>query len=206
MAERRFELVGGSKCLDFVNTMGGIRVTNPSEHLHGWADLVSWLRQAGLVSRSAAAGLLREAVDHPRRAAEAFSEALRLRESLHDVFAAAAAQRTAPVPALATVDAWVRQSLQERSLVPQGGGYAFEWRASDQLLAPLRPLAEDAAGLLTSQRLGLVRLCAEAELGRCGWLFLDETRNHSRRWCTMGDCGNRAKARRHYQKVKDARE
>jgi len=45
-----------------------------------------------------------------------------------------------------------------------------------------------------------VRICEATATDGCGWLFLDETRNRSRRWCSMKDCGNRAKARRHYRR------
>jgi predicted RNA-binding Zn ribbon-like protein len=61
----------------------------------------------------------------------------------------------------------------------------------------LWPIASSAADLLTSERLKKVRLC---EAKTCTWLFLDESRNHSRRWCDMKVCGNREKARRHYQR------
>jgi predicted RNA-binding Zn ribbon-like protein len=38
----------------------------------------------------------------------------------------------------------------------------------------------------------------------CAWLFLDTTRNHSRRWCRTDDCGNRERARRHYRKSRES--
>ena len=57
----------------------------------------------------------------------------------------------------------------------------------------------EAADLLTSDRLAQVKLCAGED---CGWLFLDASRNQSRRWCSMSDCGNRAKAKRYYRRHK----
>jgi len=47
-----------------------------------------------------------------------------------------------------------------------------------------------------------IRVCEERLVGRCAWLFLDTSRNHSRRFCSMDECGNRAKQRRHYQRRK----
>jgi predicted RNA-binding Zn ribbon-like protein len=58
---------------------------------------------------------------------------------------------------------------------------------------PLWILARSAADLLTSEQHAYVRQCASEE---CTWLFIDRSKNHSRRWCDMGDCGNREKARR----------
>lgn len=67
----------------------------------------------------------------------------------------------------------------------------------------LWPVVASAAELLVSvEQLPLLRICGLHESGECGWLFLDETRNHTRRWCSMKDCGNRAKARRHYHRVR----
>jgi predicted RNA-binding Zn ribbon-like protein len=70
-------------------------------------------------------------------------------------------------------------------------------RAIDLREAIFRPVAQSAADLLTSEELNRVGQCAD---DHCGWLFMDMSRNRSRRWCDMGDCGNRAKARRHYQR------
>jgi len=55
--------------------------------------------------------------------------------------------------------------------------------------------------LTSSQRLNQVRQCRG---DNCGWLFVDGSKNHSRRWCDMRDCGNRAKVRRH--RLKQRRE
>lgn len=62
----------------------------------------------------------------------------------------------------------------------------------------LWPIAQSAAELLTSSELGTVRLC---EAPDCAWLFLDQSCNRSRRWSDMKVCGNRQKARRHYQRT-----
>ena len=43
----------------------------------------------------------------------------------------------------------------------------------------------------------LVGRCANE---RCGWLFVDRTRSHNRRWCSSAGCGNVERARRHYER------
>ena len=81
-------------------------------------------------------------------------------------------------------------------------GDAYRWSWAGDCSCPERPLwqiAHAAADLLASDRLNRVRLCGS---GTCEWVFLDESRNRSRRWCDMSTCGNREKARRHYEKVK----
>jgi predicted RNA-binding Zn ribbon-like protein len=62
-------------------------------------------------------------------------------------------------------------------------------------------VARSAAELLTSKELTSVRECAGYD---CGRLFMDGTKNRSRRWCDMASCGNRAKGRRHYERRKAA--
>src|SRR5216683_551384 len=99
--------------------------------------------------------------------------------------------------------AWARQArLQHRRLRAKGPGkFELAFEDDDDWLGFLRPLAVDAAELLTRELpSGRVHRCEERSEEGCGWLFLDETRNHSRRWCSMRDCGNRAKQRRHWQR------
>jgi predicted RNA-binding Zn ribbon-like protein len=63
----------------------------------------------------------------------------------------------------------------------------------------LNPVIRSAADLLISEEFSRIKKCADPT---CGWLFLDISRNRSRRWCDMRDCGNRAKASRFYKKSK----
>jgi predicted RNA-binding Zn ribbon-like protein len=92
-----------------------------------------------------------------------------------------------------------------RTVVTRGPeGYRLDRALAGALRAPLWRVASSMEDLLTTDELARVRRCGaweRADDGRCAWLFLDETRNHSRRWCSMAVCGNRMKARRHYQRV-----
>jgi predicted RNA-binding Zn ribbon-like protein len=79
----------------------------------------------------------------------------------------------------------------------RGRGYAWADDVNEESLdSPLHPGVWSAADLLTSTQLRRVRGCADA---RCGWLFFDASPGGNRRWCSMQECGNRAKARRHYR-------
>ncbi len=91
-------------------------------------------------------------------------------------------------------------ALARLRLVPGPDGLGWDWAADDRALdGVIWSVAHSAAELLTSERLDRVRECAES---RCGWLFLDASRNRSRQWCDMKVCGNRAKARRHHARKK----
>ena len=185
--------------------MGGLRGEKPEDRITGVADLSFWAQQAGLIERRRMQELIAEAEQHPRRASQALAEALAAREALHDVVLAAIEGRAPPAAALETVNRWIAAAMQHRRLRPRaGGGFEAAFDDDGDLVAFLRPVAADAARLLEEElRAGLVRRCEESRVGRCGWIFVDETRNHSRRYCSMGDCGNRAKQRRHWQRHKE---
>lgn len=191
-----FELSGGATCLDLANTVDKRPTPEAVDRLTGYGDLVSWARQAGLVDRRNEARLLRRAGERPRQGARALRRARELREALFALFLAAAEGREAPEEALRVLNTFARQAMAGRRLVPEDGGYA--WRREDPreaLDAMLHPVVESACELMVSGDLGRVRRC---EAPDCQWLFLDTSRNRSRRWCDMAVCGNRAKARRHY--------
>ena len=184
----RFEFLGDSLALDFVNTVSGMRGVDPKEKLHEWSDLAEWAKEAGLVRAP------------PRGSQAELQFALRLREALHDVIKAATEGRNPPPAALEQVNEWVADALAHRRLKPAGGGrFTLDFDRDDNPLWFLRPVAVEAAAILHEQ-LDLVRMCGESEVGHCGWVFLDKTRNHSRRYCSMSDCGNRAKQRRFQQR------
>lgn len=194
-----FELSGGALCLDFANTVSE-RLTEPiEERLATYADLVSWGRQTGSVTEREAEALEADAAAEPARARSALRRAIRLRETIYRVFEAVAADR-APSPVdLQLLNQWFLDVARRRHVAPARDGFRWEWRWSpgESLERPLWPVAQSAADLLTSDLRDATRKCAA---DNCGWLFLDQSRNHSRRWCNMKVCGNREKARRFYQR------
>ena len=207
MTNGTFSLRGGAPSVDFVNTVDGMRVVNETEDLRSYQDLLTWAVQAGLIDARDQARLRGTAAQHPRRAGEALGRARELREALHRVLLASIERRPVDPADLHLLDAWISAAQAERRLaaVPRRG-FALAFPPGDELLSPLCPVALDAAALLTDhERLARLRICEESEVHRCGWLFLDETRNASRRFCSMEDCGNRAKQRRFQARVKASR-
>ena len=196
--EHVFDLSGGAPCLDFVNTLSGRGRELPTERLNGYADLVAWSRQSGLVEKRRAAGLVQRAAAHPRQAARTLAAAVELREALFRLFSAVAAGLRLPPADLAALNRWLAKSLGRLRLAATGDGIEWGWADEPEALdAPLWRVARSAADLLTGEDRTDLRECAD---GGCRWLFLDRSRNHSRRWCDMKACGNRAKVRRHYRR------
>ena len=201
----KFDFDGGTVSLDFVNTVSGMRGGNdPRDRILTYPDLIYWAEQIDLIDSRQAADLYERAEREPGRAANAHAEAIRRREALHDVVLAAVDERPPPTAALETVNRWVAEAMGKRRLrMTAPGKFEASLEGDGDLLAFLRPVALDAAELLEDEvSQGLVGVCEERLVGRCAWLFLDTSRNHSRRFCSMGECGNRAKQRRHYQRRK----
>jgi len=198
----RFECIGGHPVLDFVNTVGGKRLVKPREMLSRLEDVLAWGRQSGVLGEAEAKALAREAHARPARAQEALQRATAFRESLYRLFLALVEGHPAPVEEVARLEAEVQRALASRRLrcAPQG----CAWSAPDAVLVDsvVPRLALAAADLLTGERWKRVRVCEATLEDGCGWLFLDQTRNHSRRWCDMAACGNKYKARRHYARVR----
>ncbi len=194
-----FEFDAGWLCLDFANTLGDRPAPQPHEEdLHSYADLVAWGEEAGIIAGDDATALRREAARRPPDADTAFACAIALREAIYRVFSAVVAEREPPADDLATVNAAIAAAMAHACLVPAGEHFHWEWeRDSSALDGMLWPIVWSAAELLTAEELHRVHECAGND---CGWLFLDTSKNGSRRWCSMETCGNRAKARRHRER------
>jgi predicted RNA-binding Zn ribbon-like protein len=191
----RMDLVGGHPVLDFANTLGGLRATGPlpeDEHLHAYEDLVTFGVRSGALSHDAAGALRHAARRQPGRAEATLSAALELRVLIDKAFrplAEGERPRENVLRALRKADG---TALRHADLVPDGNGYRWSWDGLRDLEAPLWPLAHRAVELLTSESLARLKIC-----GRCRWLFLDASKNHSRRWCSMEDCGSSEKKERY---------
>ena len=132
----------------------------------------------------------------------ALERARALRESLYRRLLALVEGEAPPKEELSSLDAEVRKALASRRLRAEGGACTFSPPDASLSDSVVPRVALAAAELLTSPQLKRVRVCGATASEGCGWLFLDETRNHSRRWCDMATCGNQHKARRHYARVR----
>jgi predicted RNA-binding Zn ribbon-like protein len=202
MTTHLFDLSGGHLALDFANSMGGSRA-RPNENLFRYEDLIEWAGQAGAIDDGDRRRLARAAEGRSASAAKVFRRALDLREAIFRAFDARAAGRAVPADAIATIDHEDRIAAAHRALRPRDGGAGFEWDDDPAALdRPLWPIALAASDLLVARDVPVIKECASAT---CDWLFIDRSRNRSRRWCDMRDCGNREKVRRFYSRERAKR-
>jgi predicted RNA-binding Zn ribbon-like protein len=95
----------------------------------------------------------------------------------------------------------VQQASCHRALISARTGFRWNWKGDRTLRSLVHRTAWSIADLLTSDRLDRLHVC---DAPGCSWLFLDTTRNHSRRWCDPRTCGNRVRVRRHYRRYRGA--
>jgi predicted RNA-binding Zn ribbon-like protein len=197
----QLELAGNALCLDFANTVNA-RPTAQHDYLASYADLLAWSVYAGAFPASAVEPL--QSWGSGPAAEAAVRDAHRLRDSVYAVFSAIAADRRperSEVERLSTAYAGALANARIATgagSLPGDGGRAYEltWPVrADQVTAPLWPVAHSAGELLLSGPLERVGECPS-----CGWLFVDTSRNGTRRWCSMATCGSRDKMARYHRR------
>jgi predicted RNA-binding Zn ribbon-like protein len=189
-----WKLEGGHLALDFVNTVGGLRDEPPSrddELFTSYENVLSWCVRLGVVSEGDARRLRAAARDDDQGAQRALRRALSLRELIYAVFRPIAEGDEPDAELLDRLREEERDALANARLVPADGAMEWAWPPPRELADPLRPIVHAAIDLLTTGPLERVHVC-----GNCRWLFLDQSRNHSRRWCSMDECGTQLKHKR----------
>jgi predicted RNA-binding Zn ribbon-like protein len=195
-------LVGGRLCLDFINSVDDRLLSQPEEHLTSYIDLIAWSLRTGILTEEEARHLLAEAAEHPAEAAITLQAAIAFREALYRILLAALANKLPTNDDLAIFNAARSQALAHSEIAATAEGFAWRWKIEqDRLGWILWPIIHSAADMLLSPDLKKIKECGGPD---CGWLFLDTSKNHTRRWCTMEGCGNRAKARSHYQRKRQS--
>lgn len=197
-----YDPVGGNLALDLANTANRAARPEPRDKLHTYEDLVVWGERTGVLSASGSASLRAEAEARPDDAAAVLARTIDLRETVYRIFSAVSGGTDPDAADILALDAYLREGAAQRRLERGHDGWTWKWEAGGEPLAQLLwPTAYAAATLLTEGELARVKECGNDD---CGWLFVDMSKNRSRRWCDMKDCGNRAKARRHYRRQKKA--
>lgn len=186
-ATRGFQFIAGSLALDLVNTVGN-RLGELDEYLVQPADFERWTRLARRHSTLGPTRVTARQLAHIRQ----------IREELYRLFRPRAGRTpTVSQSALRPLNREIKRLARDWHLDHRLEQVSWTWASPrsgpDGVLAQV---VADAARLLTSGAFRFIRQCQGDE---CGWLFLDRSRQGNRRWCSMVDCGNRAKARRFYQ-------
>jgi len=200
MADRlwRFHL-SGCLALDLANTVSWRASDSPIERLASAEDYIRWASQSRAITEREARELTQQARRKPADAAAATARVRMLREAIYRAFSALANRDDPDESDLATINAALSEAMRHLRVTRRAdGSFVSSWeKGPPSLSRPVWPAVKSVAEVLTSPDLGRLKKCGSAS---CGWLFLDTTRNATRRWCDMRVCGNRAKARRYYHR------
>ncbi len=195
-----FSFLGGNLALDFANTVAWRLSDHPEERLRSIDDLLSWCVEAALMTRTKAAELRRRHRATRGQGGGVLANALASRELIYRLFEAIVRRKRPQDGDLRQINGIAAAAARSRSI--EWSGKTYEWRRAGRgdVEAALDRIMAAALELLVSDVAEKVSQCQDNR--GCGWLFLDRSRSKKRRWCSMADCGNRAKARDHYQRLR----
>lgn len=191
-------LDGGCLCLDFINTVHSRTVEEPFEYLSGYGELLDWAVKVEILTLSERKELESIAGENRGKAKKVLTDLIKARELLYDFFLPIAQNKTPNKPfqvqfnkllteAMSQVELNISDSLKARQ----------QWKNKSDLKFPLFPVIKSAYDLLTANTPERIKEC-----DACGWLFLDHSKNKSRKWCSMESCGSNVKAKRYYHRKK----
>lgn len=196
-------LKSGHPVLEFTNTVNDHASEQPGETLFKYEDLLSWAKRIGLLRDEQVQALTRRTSSRPAEAAAVFAKSLELREVIYRILVAQTKGKSPADSDLALLNSVLVQPTRAAQIARRAGKFEWQWNFDETALeAPLWIIALSAVDLMTSENLQRVGQCADED--GCGWLFVDTTKNHSRRWCDINDCGNRAKQRRYQKRARSS--
>ncbi|MCW9705643.1 CGNR zinc finger domain-containing protein [Fodinibius salsisoli] len=206
MEERTIEslpLDGGKLCLNFVNTVHDRTVEEPFEYLSSYNDLLEWSVKLEILSSPEREKLTSLADDDPEKSSAALRQVLEAREVLYNLFLAIAQNRVPNDETQGKFNKLLSEATSGLALQIKGEdlNVQHKWLEKDNFRYLSYPILKSAYDLLVSDDLDRVKEC-----GACGWLFYDQSKNKSRKWCSMENCGSNVKAKRYYHRHKKKKE
>jgi predicted RNA-binding Zn ribbon-like protein len=188
-------LIGGHPALDLVNTVSWRHDPDRwRENLAGPLDLLTWAHRAAVLREHDLTAIRLALAEDPKMAEGVLRRVHELREQLYQHLADCIDDRGGEHQI--GEDSPLHRAFADAVTASRLAGTPARWTLEARVPLDLpRVLALHALDLVQTMPLDRLRHCDD---DGCGWLFLDTTRNHSRRWCSSGECGNRDRARRHY--------
>jgi len=191
--EKKFIFDGNDECLDFINTEI-IERGNRIDLIGDFDGLIDWLGEIGYIDPGTAERMLGEG-DYERR--ETLKKVKGLRAELRAITEVLSGGKPLRQSHLEPINEILKNEATYSNLILISGKAELITHSSSATYDPLAPIAEAAAEFLTKKDMLLVRKCMNPN---CMLFFYDESKNHGRKWCSMGRCGNRSKAALHYKK------
>jgi len=190
--------LGGDLSLDFVNTVHDRHEEPLRDLLQNYLDLVTWVYCANAISDSQMERLLQTGRENQEKANQIYKDALQLREAFYDFVLNLINQDEASSTNMQLINRWISRAFSNLELAQLNGYFVLDWKTEIfELESVLWPIIRAFVNLISSEDRNRIKQCYN-----CGYLFVDNSKNKSRRWCSMEICGNRVKARRFAEKAR----
>jgi predicted RNA-binding Zn ribbon-like protein len=194
----KIPFLGGNLSLDFVNTVHDRHEDPLRNLLQNYLDLVTWVYFANAISDSQKEKLLQKGQENQTKANQIYNDSLQLREALYDLIVNMINRENVSPVNMQTINQWLSKSFSNLELTQIDSHFLLDWNEENfGLESVLWPIVRAFSDLVISEDHKRIKQC-----GNCGYLFVDNSKNKSRRWCSMEICGNRVKARRHARKTR----
>ncbi|HWJ52701.1 MAG TPA: ABATE domain-containing protein [Propionibacteriaceae bacterium] len=187
-------VVAGNLALDFANTVDDPGGPNHFDHIHDMPRLLTWARSIGLLSDQLYDDLAALVQSRPAIAAASLRRAHSLRRTVQAVFGAIADDQPIPEQPWRDLRQSIAEAIGHAELTADHDEAHLAWDTTS-LDTVTWQAAYAAHELLTGGQLSRIKRCAA-----CPWLYVDHSKNSSRRWCTMDDCGKAEKMRRYVER------
>jgi len=193
----KLPFLGGDLSLDFVNTVHDRHEEPLRDLLLNYLDLVIWVYSANAINDSQKEKLLQKGLENQIKANQVYKDSLQLREAFYDFILNLINQDETSSANIQLINQRVSRVFSNLELTQLEGRFVLDWKAeSFGLESVLWPITRAFADLVTSEDISRIKKCPN-----CGYLFVDNSKNKSRRWCSMEICGNRVKAQRFAKKA-----
>jgi len=194
----KLPFLGGNLSLDFVNTVHDRHEAPLRDLLQNYLDLVTWVYFADAINNSQKERLLQIGLERLQEANQIYDDSLNLRELLYDFIINMMNQVEVSPGNMQSINQWISKIFSNMKLAQLGNFFILDWKEENfGLESVLWPIIRAFTDLVTSEDTNHIKECSN-----CGYLFVDSSKNKSRRWCSMEICGNREKARRHAKKTR----
>lgn len=200
MAQQKFQdlkTLGNQPALDFINTVDWRGREHPKEYINNYADLIDWAEHNKLINQTKAATLKEKASNNLQAMSEIHKRTIAFREASYRTLYQLSIERTPSVEDKTLIEIEMRKMYCQTHLDLSEKKVELDDEVNLDLVLTI--IVKETIELLTSDEVSRVKRCQSEE---CGWLFIDTSKNKSRKWCRMKSCGNRAKARRYYGRSK----
>lgn len=191
------KVLGERPSIDFVNTVDWRGKQDSLDYLTEFDDLLDWAKLVGLIDEEEHVEVSRAAISYPENAFLMYKRMIDFRENLYGILLSKSGKEPIDEELEANYQSEIKSMLKHLSMNIMEGRLELDKELDVGYV--LRILVKDSVDLISSDDVSRVKRCGSEE---CGWLFIDTSKNSSRKWCQMRGCGNRAKARRFYSRSK----